>query len=236
MQGCDKKKKAAVPRKTQAPNDSCDIAHRNSVERGTEESPAPVVATPPPAQPAKAKAKPKSQPEIHEYREKDAPRRIHLLRPPARPRRRLLKPPGNPADASSVIAAAVPNAQLVQQKEETSRMVDATENALKGLTRSLSDEEKSMKSQIQSYLTAIAQSDRRRRFRARLQPRQESPVAGRRLDQEVVFRRASSHFFLAAPAALIFANISFAGPWYGPSIAAAFCRVATASARWFCLA
>jgi len=51
-----------------------------------------------------------------------------------------------------MIAAAVPNAQLVHQREETSRMVDATENALKGLTRSLSDEEKGMKSQVESYL------------------------------------------------------------------------------------
>ena len=31
-------------------------------------------------------------------------------------------------------------------------MVDATENALKGINRSLNDEEKSMRSQIQSYL------------------------------------------------------------------------------------
>jgi len=31
-------------------------------------------------------------------------------------------------------------------------MVDATENALKGLTRSLTDDEKSMRSQIQSFL------------------------------------------------------------------------------------
>ncbi len=51
-----------------------------------------------------------------------------------------------------MIAAAVPEAQVVRQKEETTRMVDATENALKGITRSLSDDEKSMKSQIQSYL------------------------------------------------------------------------------------
>ena len=64
------------------------------------------------------------------------------------------KPPGNPADVlpETMIAAAVPNAQLVQQKEDTTHMVNATENALKGLTRSLSSEEKSMKSQIQSYL------------------------------------------------------------------------------------
>ena len=40
----------------------------------------------------------------------------------------------------------------MQQKEDTTRMVDATENALKGITRSLNDDEKSMKSQIQSYL------------------------------------------------------------------------------------
>jgi hypothetical protein len=50
------------------------------------------------------------------------------------------------------IAAAIPSALVSQQKEETVRMVDATENTLKGINRSLSDNEKAMRTQIQSYL------------------------------------------------------------------------------------
>jgi ElaB/YqjD/DUF883 family membrane-anchored ribosome-binding protein len=50
------------------------------------------------------------------------------------------------------IVAAVPSQQASQQKEDTAHMVDATENALKNITRSLSDEEKAMRTQIQSYL------------------------------------------------------------------------------------
>ena len=50
------------------------------------------------------------------------------------------------------LAAAVPSQQVSQQKEETSHIVDSTENALKSISRSLSDDEKSMRTQIQSYL------------------------------------------------------------------------------------
>ena len=50
------------------------------------------------------------------------------------------------------MAAAIPNEQVLQQKEDTAKMVESTESTLKGLTRSLSDDEKSMRSQIQSYL------------------------------------------------------------------------------------
>lgn len=59
-------------------------------------------------------------------------------------------PPENTPDLA--IAAAIPSAQVSQQKEDTVRMVDATENALKGINRSLSDNEKAMRTQIQSYL------------------------------------------------------------------------------------
>jgi len=66
-----------------------------------------------------------------------------------------LRPPRNagaelPPDTA--IAAAMPSRIVTEQKEKTSQIVDATENSLKNLTRQLTDEEKAMKSQIQSYL------------------------------------------------------------------------------------
>jgi hypothetical protein len=63
-------------------------------------------------------------------------------------------PPKNPAEPvpQAAIATAISDAKINQTKEETNRMVDATENALKGLTRSLSDDEKAIRTQVQSYL------------------------------------------------------------------------------------
>jgi hypothetical protein len=50
------------------------------------------------------------------------------------------------------VAAAIPSKEANKQKEDTAHMVDATENVLKNLTRQLSDDEKSMRTQIQSYI------------------------------------------------------------------------------------
>ena len=154
-QGCDKKKKAAVPQKAQAPTVAVTLPSEIPLTQEPEQTPAPVVTTPPQEQPAQAKAKPKKP-------ARNSTSTAKKTTPPATPpastqgnqTEASLKPPGNPADAvpETIIAAAVPSAQLVHQKEETSRMVDSTENALKGLTRSLSDEEKGMKSQVESYL------------------------------------------------------------------------------------
>ncbi len=66
-----------------------------------------------------------------------------------------LRPPhnGSPENATDMaIVAAVPSQQASQQKEEAAHMVDATENALKNISRSLSDDEKAMRMQIQSYI------------------------------------------------------------------------------------
>ena len=66
-----------------------------------------------------------------------------------------LRPPRNPgsdAPPDTAITAAVPSEAVTRQKENTVQIVDATENNLKNLSRQLSDEEKAMKSQIQSYL------------------------------------------------------------------------------------
>ena len=46
----------------------------------------------------------------------------------------------------------MPSEAITRQKENTAQIVDATENSLKNLSRQLNDEEKAMKSQIQSYL------------------------------------------------------------------------------------
>jgi ElaB/YqjD/DUF883 family membrane-anchored ribosome-binding protein len=46
----------------------------------------------------------------------------------------------------------MPSQKVIEQKENTAQIVDATENSLKILTRQLSDDEKAMKTQIQSYL------------------------------------------------------------------------------------
>jgi len=151
-QGCDKKKEAAVPPRMQAPTVAVTLPSEIPLTQEPEETPTPIVATPPQEQPAKAKTKPKKP-------VRNSTSTAKKSNPPAPSTQgnqtdASAKPPGNPADAVSetMIAAAVPNAQLVHQREETSRMVDATENALKGLTRSLSDEEKGMKSQVESYL------------------------------------------------------------------------------------
>jgi hypothetical protein len=66
-----------------------------------------------------------------------------------------LRPPHNPSSEippDIAIAAAMPSEALTKQKESTAQIVDATENSLKNLSRQLSDDEKAMKSQIQSYL------------------------------------------------------------------------------------
>jgi outer membrane biosynthesis protein TonB len=50
------------------------------------------------------------------------------------------------------VAAAIPSDKANKQREDTARMVDTTENTLKGLTRQLTDEEKGMRTQIETYL------------------------------------------------------------------------------------
>jgi len=66
-----------------------------------------------------------------------------------------LRPPQNPASeiaSDNAIAAALPSAEVIRQKEKTAQIVDSTENNLKNLSRSLSEEEKAMRAQIQTYL------------------------------------------------------------------------------------
>lgn len=72
---------------------------------------------------------------------------VAVNRPPASP------PPEITTDTA--IAADVSRQQLVQQKQTTAQLLDATEKNLKGLNPSLSHDEKAMVNQINSY---VAQS------------------------------------------------------------------------------
>jgi ElaB/YqjD/DUF883 family membrane-anchored ribosome-binding protein len=66
-----------------------------------------------------------------------------------------LQPPHNPASGNvpdTAIAAALPSAEINRQKTKTAQIVESTENSLKNISRPLTDEEKSMRAQIQSYL------------------------------------------------------------------------------------
>jgi hypothetical protein len=153
VQGCDKKKKkATVPPKMQAPTVAVTLPKEIPLDQQPQEPQPPVVTPPPPAEPTKTKPKPKKT--SRNSAKKSNPPVSSPGTSQGNPTVANAKPAGNPADVlpETMIAAAVPNAQLVRQKEDTTRMVDATENALKELTRSLSSEEESMKNQIQSYL------------------------------------------------------------------------------------
>lgn len=148
VQGCTRKK-ATLPPKATAPTIAESLPDGYPLEEQPEPSPQVAETQPPPPQPTTKPKKParsakKTNPAPNPTAANNAQngkgnQTVASVRPADTP-------------PQTVIAAAIPSAQLTQQKEETTRMVDSTENALKGLTRSLSDDEKSMKSQIQSYL------------------------------------------------------------------------------------
>lgn len=153
MQGCSKKR-VALPPKSQAPTIAASLPDSIPLEEEPEPQPQVAETQPPPPPPT---TKPKKPPR-NAKKTNPAPNPTavnnNAQNGKANQTVASVRPPANPADTppQTVIAAAIPSAQLTQQKEDTTRMVDSTENALKGLTRSLSDDEKSMKSQIQSYL------------------------------------------------------------------------------------
>lgn len=154
------KKKASLPPKTLAPTVAVVLPDGLPLEEVPAEVTVPETKPAPPPPVAKSKPK-KSVRNSSSSAKKSTP-------PPAAPATALpqpqasntqtvasLRPPKNSepeAVPPSALATAIPSSVALQQKEETSRMVDATENALKEINRSLSDDEKSMRAQIQSYL------------------------------------------------------------------------------------
>ncbi len=63
-------------------------------------------------------------------------------------------PPANPAGEApaTAIGADVTSAQLSQQKQTTAQLLDETEKALNGLSRTLSHDEEEIVNQIRSYI------------------------------------------------------------------------------------
>jgi hypothetical protein len=68
----------------------------------------------------------------------------------------LSHPPANPAieaPPDTAIGADIPGAQLLQQKQTTTQLLEATEKTLSGLPHNLSHDDEQMVMQIRSYLT-----------------------------------------------------------------------------------
>ena len=121
---------------------------------------APVLPPPPSKKPAKKTAKTATK--------KSTPpaSTTAAATPPSAPGTTQTPPPGTQTVASlrahngsapdpapdMTVAAAIPSDKANKQREDTARMVDTTESKLKGLTRQLNDEEKGMRTQIETYL------------------------------------------------------------------------------------
>ncbi len=123
----------------------------------TEATPAP----PPPAAPPPAAPKveePKPQPAKHHKRKTPPPptqSSENNAQPSGNSTVAAARPPANPANEAPpdmAIAADVSSAQLLQQKQTTTQLLEATEKTLNGLPHDLSHDEEEMVAQIKSYL------------------------------------------------------------------------------------
>jgi hypothetical protein len=159
VEACNKKKPvlAAHP---PAPTIAEELP--DAIPENPDEAPAPVVAEkkdePPPVKTKPSKKAPRTT------AKKTTPPQVSTPAPvvtspaptPSTQTVASLRPPShNPASEAppdTAIAAAMPSEVITRQKENTAQIVDATENSLKNLSRPLNDEEKGMKTQIQSYL------------------------------------------------------------------------------------
>ncbi len=102
------------------------------------------VETPP------VKTKPKKTPRVTV--KKTAPAANASVTPPPASNNQTVASLHSPQPPDTAIAAVMKSEDVTKQKEDTAQIVDATENSLKNLSRQLSEEEKSMRAQIQSYL------------------------------------------------------------------------------------
>ncbi len=156
LTGACNKKKTAPPPRALAPTLAVELP--DEIPENPEE-PAPVVAQTPvelppvktkPKKPARSAAK-KAPPPA------STPAATASPSAPANDSQTVasLRSPHNATSEGApdmAIAAAMPSEAIVKQKEITAQIVDSTENSLKNLSRSLSDEEKNLKKQIESYL------------------------------------------------------------------------------------
>jgi outer membrane biosynthesis protein TonB len=152
--GCEKKK-PRLPVQATAPAEPIPTPLPPEI---TEESP-PKPAPAPPKETAKAE-EPKPQPPKH-----------HRRKPPQTPAVTgptetspapsgnntvaMSHPPANPAieaPPDTAIGADITSAQLLQQKQTTTQLLEATEKTLSGLPHNLSHDDEQMVTQIRSYL------------------------------------------------------------------------------------
>jgi ElaB/YqjD/DUF883 family membrane-anchored ribosome-binding protein len=151
VEACNKKKPVLPPR-TLAPTIAVELPDAIP-ENPTDEEPTSVAQEKPP-EPPPVKTKPKK---TTRSTAKKTPPPVStpapaVASPPAANNNQTVASLRPPAPPDTAIAAAMPSAAITRQKEDTAQIVDATENSLKNLARSLNDEEKAMKTQIQSYL------------------------------------------------------------------------------------
>jgi ElaB/YqjD/DUF883 family membrane-anchored ribosome-binding protein len=150
------KKKPVLPPQPPAPTIATELPDEIPE---TPEAPAPEVAQIP-VEPPPVKTKPKKAPRTSAKKTAPVASVAAATTTPPAPANNSqavasLRPPRNPGSdipPDTAIAAAMPSEAITRQKENTAQIVDATENSLKNLSRQLNDEEKAMKSQIQSYL------------------------------------------------------------------------------------
>lgn len=153
--GCGKKK-ASLPPKTLAPTVAVALPDELPLTEVPDEPAAPATQPAPAAPAAKVKPKKPVRSSTSSAKKSTQPPTAPATTPaPSTQTVAGLRPPKSVTSEAvppSALATAIPSAQVLQQKEDTARMMDATENTLKEINRSLSDDEKSMRSQIQSYL------------------------------------------------------------------------------------
>jgi hypothetical protein len=155
--GCQKKQ-PQIPNQANAPAEPIptplppEITEETPPPPAPEPEPQPAKVDEPKPQPAKRhKKKPASPPAATAQNSDPNPQStssanssLAAAHPPASP--------ANEAPPDTAIAADVSSAQLLQQKQTTAQLLDATEKTLNGLPHNLSHDEGEMVVQIRSYL------------------------------------------------------------------------------------
>jgi hypothetical protein len=149
IEACNKKK-PVLPSHAPAPTIAVDLPDAIP-ENPTEEEPASVAQEKQP-EPPPVKTKPKKTTRTAAKKTPPPASAPPAASSPATNNNQTVASLRPPAPPDTAIAAAMPSADITKQKENTAQIVDATENSLKNLSRSLNDDEKAMKTQIQSYL------------------------------------------------------------------------------------
>ena len=158
LSGCKKKKPATPPPQEQAPTISTPPPQPE--QKPEEQPPATPQPTPPPA-PATT-TPPKSKPR------KPVVRKV-IPKPTPEPEEKPgVVQEGGQSGAVPQLAADLPPAAALQQRQTTAQLQATTEANLRGLTRALSDDEKAMVQQIRAYLqqsrTAATDGDTERAY------------------------------------------------------------------------